>query len=88
MSAREECKDIGLYGLTELSSITGKTRQTLYSWYKNEYDLFLSVLIGAVIYKRFKTDSPEQLGKKLKAFNLLFEIKEGENNADNTRNTR
>ena len=76
MSARQECKDVGLYGITELSKLTGRSRVRLYSWYKNEHDLFLITLIGAVVKKNFKDDSCIAMGKKLEVFKILFEIKE------------
>ena len=79
MSARQQCKDVGLYGITELSKLTGKTRQTIYNWYKNEYDLFLTLLVGAVVKKNFKDDNCIAIGKKLEVFKILFEIKEQNN---------
>ncbi len=60
---------------TELSKLTGKTRQTIYNWYKNEYDLFLTLLVGAVVKKNFKDDNCIAIGKKLEVFKILFEIK-------------
>lgn len=79
MSARQECKDIGMGNLTELSKATGRTRSTLYNWYKKDYKLFLSVLIGAKLKESLGNDKPVVIGKKLKAFKLLFEIKESNN---------
>ena len=76
MSARQECKDVGLYGLTELSEITGKPRKTLYSWYKNQYKLFLVALIGAVVQKNFDHLTPVEIGKKLKFVSTVIELKD------------
>lgn len=75
MSARQECKDVGLFGLSELSSLTGKTRKTLYQWYVKQHDLFLCALIGAVIKKNLKGDNSVEIGKKLKVFTMMLELK-------------
>lgn len=48
----EQCKEAGLYSLSELSRITGCSIQTLNNWHKNKPLLFKVVIAGAVVIKR------------------------------------
>lgn len=77
MSARTDCKTAGLYGLTELAKLTGRSRPTLYKWYKNDYKFFSSVLIGAVIIKLYGVEDIKGISKKINVLKSLFELSGG-----------
>jgi len=48
----EKCKQAGLSGLLELSSLSGVSEQTLINWNKNKPDLFKLLIQGAVSLKK------------------------------------
>lgn len=52
MKPSTECKNAGLSGLKELSTISDTSVQTLNNWYRFKQTLFYVVLAGAVELKK------------------------------------
>lgn len=55
MFASEKAKKAGLKGLTEMSELTGVSRQTLNNWNKENQLKFDTFLLGAVCKKFLNT---------------------------------
>ena len=76
MGARADCKKAGLYGITEISKIVGLSRTTLHTYYRNNTELFLATLIGAVVLKECKTNDIDEIVKKLNVFKSIIKATE------------
>lgn len=51
MKPSEECKEIGLKSLVEVSRISGESVQTLCNWHKNKPFIFKAVVVSAAVQK-------------------------------------
>lgn len=58
-TAAKHAKALGLKSLDIAVKLTGKPRQTLHNWYKNERDLF-DVVIAGCIAKQAEASEGEQ----------------------------
>lgn len=68
----EQCKTAGLKSLTELSTISGVSAQTLINWHKEKPHLFDVVLAGSIVKKQKKhiSDIPGYSGVILHSGNV------------------
>lgn len=48
LTAAQQAKSVGLKSLSQVSKITGVSRQTLENWHQNKPQLFAVVLAGSI----------------------------------------
>ena len=77
MGARADCKKVGLYGITEISTIVGLSRTTLHTYYRKNTELFFATMIGSLILKECKTNNIDEIAKKLDVFKSIIKATEG-----------